>query len=297
MPTNKDITIALRSLLFVNFSFMVISNVVKSYAKSYRWRAARLWFEWRLSTKPASLNLDPDHWDQSLRDPTGFYAECTRFFLTKLPPEFREHRAYFYNASRNRRGFGENAFHTMWYLLLQELKPANFLEIGVFRGQVISLVALWARLAARTCDVWGISPFTGAGDSTSKYRRDLDYQADTLENFDHFKLPHPHLLRASSLDPEALGLIASKSWDLIYIDGNHDYEVALQDWQVCSRHVKPGGVIVLDDAGLYTPYNPRSFATAGIDGPSRLAREIDRSRFREILQVGHNRAFQKIRDR
>jgi len=36
--------------------------------------------------------------------------------------------------AENRRGFGENAFHTMWYLLLEEFKPATFLEIGVFRG-------------------------------------------------------------------------------------------------------------------------------------------------------------------
>jgi hypothetical protein len=28
--------------------------------------------------------------------------------------------------------------------------------------------------------------------------------------------------------------------------------------------------------------------------PSRLAQEIDRTQFREILQVGHNRFFEKI---
>jgi hypothetical protein len=273
---------------------MVLSNVVKSYAKSYYARTARCWFEWRLSRQPPQFSLDRRHWDQSLQDPTGFYAECTRFFFQGLPPAYRDHRAYFYNVPNNRRGFGENAFHTMWYLLLQELKPRNFLEIGVFRGQVISLVALWARLSGQQCDVWGISPFTGAGDSTSKYRRDLDYQSDTLRNFEHFNLPRPNLVRASSLDPEAVHLIGSKTWDLVYIDGNHDYEVANQDWELCSRNVKPGGIIVLDDAGLFTAYAPRIFSTAGIEGPSRLAREIDRSRFREVLQVGHNRAFQRI---
>jgi len=37
---------------------------------------------------------------------------------------------------------------------------------------------------------------------------------------------------------------------VIYIDGNHDYEVAHKDWEVCSQSVGPGGVIVLDDADL-----------------------------------------------
>ena len=39
-----------------------------------------------------------------------------------------------------------------------------------------------------------------------------------------------------------------------------------------------------------------SFACEGMTypGPSRLAREIDRNQFWEILQVGHNHVFQKI---
>jgi predicted O-methyltransferase YrrM len=80
---------------------------------------------------------------------------------------------------------------------------------------------------------------------------------------------------------------------MIYIDGNHDYEFVRQDWEACSRSVRPGGVIVLDDSGLTTPFRPPVTASAGIAGPSQLAREIDRSRFPEVLQVGHNRVFQK----
>jgi hypothetical protein len=53
-------------------------------------------------------------------------------------------------------------------------------------------------------------------------------------------------------------------------------------------------VIVLDDSGLTTAYRPPLFATGGHPGPSRLASELDRSRFREVLQVGHNRAFERI---
>ena len=142
--------------------------------------------------------------------------------------------------------------------------------------------------------MWGISPFSGAGDSTSSYRRDLDYYEDILQNFQHFNLPRPNLFRASSIEAEATRLIASKPWEMVYIDGNHDYEVARMDWENCARAVRRGGIIVLDDAGLSTTYKPPIFATPGIAGPSRLAAEIDRSAFPEILQVGHNRVFQKL---
>jgi len=45
---------------------------------------------------------------------------------------------------------------------------------------------------------------------------------------------------------------------------------------------------------LGTRYRAPHFASTGIEGPSSLAREIDRKIFEEILQVGHNRVFQRL---
>ena len=81
---------------------------------------------------------------------------------------------------------------------------------------------------------------------------------------------------------------------MIYIDGNHDYDVVVKDWAACSRATRKGGVIVLDDSGLTTSYRPPPFATGGHPGPSKLATEINPSEFQEILQVGHNRVFLKL---
>jgi hypothetical protein len=268
---------------------------ITGYIRGQYLRAAIPRQKRRLLQRPGPDSVPRSSWDKSLADPTEFYLDCHRFFHQHLPVEVREHRAFFF---KDRKGFGEDAMHVMWWLLFNEFKPANFLEIGVFRGQIISLAALLARLNGTACRVQGISPFSSAGDAGSvrHYRGDLDYLADTQANFEHFLLPPPDLLKAFSTDPEAVALVGSKAWDIIYIDGNHDYEVARQDWEICSRNVKKGGVIVLDDAGLSTSYRPPLFATAGHKGPSRLAREIDRGQFREILQVGHNRAFQRIVD-
>lgn len=242
----------------------------------------------RILSQAGPAKLERSDWERSLREPTEFYRDCFRFFNQRLPAELREHRAYFCN-----RGFNEDAMHVMWYLLFQEFKPDNFLEIGVYRGQTISLAAMLARHIGVPCHVQGISPFSPAGDSITGYRKDVDYLSDTLAHFKHFSLPQPKLLKAFSSDKEAIALIRSIPWAMIYIDGNHDYENARQDWEVCSQSAKPGGIIVLDDSGLGTAYRPPIFATAGHPGPSRLAGEIDRNQFREILQVGHNRVFQK----
>ena len=184
--------------------------------------------------------------------------------------------------------------HVMWYMLFEEWRPANFLEIGVYRGQTTSLAALLSKRNGTACRVEGISPFSSAGDSLTAYLKGVNYLQDTLLNFAHFKLPEPVLLKAYSTDAEAAAMIRSLSRDMIYIDGNHDYEVVLKDWQVCAQSTRKGGIIVMDDSSLTTSYRPPLFATGGQPGPSQLAREIDRKQFREILQVAHNRVFQKL---
>lgn len=252
------------------------------------------WVSRRVLSVPATLSLERSAWTASLARPTEFYLECYRHFHQKFATELRAHREYFRQPRRNPRGFGEDAFHVMWSALFRELKPASYLEIGVFRGQTISLAALLGRLQDQPCEVGGISPFSPAGDSVSKYAVGLDYYADTIANFDHFGLPHPRLFRGFSTDAGAVAFIRARAWDVIYIDGNHDYEIALADWRVCSESVRLGGIVVLDDSGLTTNYRPPPFATGGHPGPSLVAQEIDRARFEEVLQVGHNRVFQCI---
>jgi SAM-dependent methyltransferase len=238
-----------------------------------------------------SSEISRAQWNDSMQNPTEFYERCFHYFYTRLPKPLREHRVYF---EKCRRGFGEKSFHVMWFLLFREFSPESFLEIGVFRGQSLSLAALIARHFKLDCFIQGVSPFSSVGDATSTYRSNINYYDDTLKNFAHFSLPKPALLKAFSTDEAAKKLIASRNWSFIYIDGNHDYEIAHADWELCASHLRPGGLIVLDDAGLTTKYIPPFFATGGHSGPSRLAQEIDQTRFHEILQVGHNRVFQKI---
>jgi hypothetical protein len=260
-------------------------------SKITRWRGERA----KRRVLAVAPEVEPEiaraEWEASLRDPTGFYLRAFRYFHRRLPAPLQEHRRYF---STGGRGFGEDAFHTMWFLLRREFGWESFLEIGVFRGQTLSLCALLSRLNQQPCEAVGISPFSSAGDSVSRYQRRVDYREDTLANFDHFGLPHPQLLKAYSTDAVALERIASRNWGGIYIDGNHEYQAVKTDWNACSAAVAKDGVIVLDDSALGTAYRPPSFAFGGHPGPSRVAAEIDRTGFHEILRVGHNRVFQRV---
>jgi hypothetical protein len=218
------------------------------------------------------------------------YNYYHHYFWNMAPDWIRTHREYFKKESR---GFGEDAFHAMWYNIFKEFKPKRALEIGIYRGQVISLWGLLSEKLDVGTDISGISPFSPAGDDVSVYLRNIDYYEDVKKNCSVFNKRLPSLARGFSTDKEMIDIIRSQSWDLIYIDGNHDYEVVRQDFEVCSQSLNKNGLLVLDDSALYTDYTPLPYSTAGHPGPSAVAKEIDKNKFVELISVGHNRVFQK----
>ena len=208
----------------------------------------------------------------------------------KLPGIIKKHRLYF---SKKNRGYGENAFHKMWEHIFKKYKPLNILEIGVFRGQTLSLFLLLSDYFNLKSNVYGISPLENIGDSVSDYPN-LNYREDILKNTRRFSSKNYFILDEYSTSIKAINFISSKKWDLIYIDGNHDYEVVKIDFNNCYNNLKIGGLIVLDDSALFTNYRPPFYSNSGHPGPSKVANEIDLNNLKEVLSVGHNRVFQKI---
>ena len=215
------------------------------------------------------------------------HAYMHRYFYTRAPAALRQHRLYF-----AKRGFGEEAFHAMWFLLLRQFRPTQMLEIGVFRGQVISLWALIARQLQMPASIRCISPFSPASDLVSRYPN-LNYLEDVLRNFQHFDLPPPGYHRGLSTDPQAIAYLRSEPLDCVYIDGGHDYEVVLCDYQNSVAALKPGGLLVMDDSSLYTEFTPPAFSFAGHPGPSRVARELADRELEHLGGVGHQNVYRK----
>lgn len=279
--TNKNVKKG--ALIIKNFYHFFQSYINNS-------RLERISKEWEEYLPDFDYELTFRNAIETYSDPNNLYRYFNQYFFYRCPQIIRDHRAYF---SQNDRGFGENAMHAMWWLLLLHHQPQQCLEIGVYRGQVLSLWALVAKYLHYSCTVYGISPFTNQGDSVSSYMQDIDYYSDVLANFDHFQLPSPILVKHLSADATAIEQISSKLWDLIYIDGSHEYDIVLADYQICQRYLRAGGILVLDDAALFTTYQPPLFAFAGHPGPSRVAVDYAMKEMQFLGGVGHNLIFEK----
>ncbi len=224
-------------------------------------------------------------------DRNRIYNKMDKFFYYHLPFPLIKHRIFFSTESR---GFGEDAFHSMWYLFFLEFKPRLCLEIGVYRGQMITLWSLISKLLNFESKISALAPFGPASDKDSKYLENIDYLSDTKKNHDFFKLKQPEYCIEYSTSAKAKHFIESKKWDLIFIDGNHDYEVVKSDFELSMNNLSKNGFIIMDDSSLYFDFKQKKYGGfTGHPGPSRVAKEIGMQKMKFFGAVGHNNIFRK----
>ncbi len=195
-------------------------------------------------------------------------------------------------------GFGERAFHAMWKDIINLMPPKfKFLEIGVYKGQVLSLVKLLSDHNNKEIEFYGVSPLNDVGDKFSRYES-TDYLFLINGLFDHFNLdfdPGINLIKGSSNDIKIKAKIESlKHFDLMYIDGSHDYEFVISDIELMKSVCSPGAIIVFDDSACYKNLPSDKFR-GHIDVCDAIRDKIENdSNFIEVLCVGHNRVFRKL---
>ena len=215
-------------------------------------------------------------------------------------------------------GFGDAAFHALWLRLLAA-STARFgrvraLEIGVFKGQVLSLWAALARANRWDLALTAITPLTGQPLPrwrlwrTLRYRfdarfreqidsgnfyDDADYEKIIRTLFARFDVDFNRvtLLRDFSTSPAVLSALTSETFHLVYIDGDHTYEGALHDFRTFGPKVVVGGWLVADDAGTTLPGTAfwKGHAAVG-----RAAEILPTLGFKNVLNVGHNRVFERV---
>ena len=145
------------------------------------------------------------------------------------------------------------------------------------------------------------STISVVGDESTKYRaavaaRNLhpvdDYKARNREIFAAFGLDFAavRLARGTSDDPAVLAQFAGRAFELIYIDGDHSFEVVSSDIAHFAPLVVPGGFMVMDDAACELP--GEGF-WKGVAEVSRAARAIPALGFDNPLNVGHNRLYRR----
>ena len=223
------------------------------------------------------------------------------FYFYKFSNRFvQKHRLYF---SKSKRGFGEDAFSSMWEYLFRTYRPKNILEIGVYRGQTLSLFQILSNLYLIDSKIYGITPLDFSGDSVSEYI-DIDYLEDIKKNFNFFKLNDPNILKEYSTSKKSVDFINSINWDLIYIDGSHDYKVVIKDFENSFKNLNTNGLLIIDDSSLYLNYDSEFIKKKygintfiGHPGPSKVVLNIkNQNTLKHLFGVGHNNVFQKVND-
>ena len=274
-----ELSIFVRSIMAINFKKIPRYCTLQAYKKLPQA------LQYSNKNYPSLTFLKEQNWSRD-----QIYDNLYQYFDYDLPISIFKHRHYFDQVSKGSyRGCGEDPFHAMWFLLFKEFRPVNCLEVGVYRGQTISLWALLSAYFDYSANISAISPFAPVGDEVSIYEDTLNYLDDTIENHHYFHLPIPEFCRALSTDTQAIELIESKRWDLIYIDGGHDYDVVLHDIQCAIKNLSPNGLIVMDDSSLYFDFSSKSGRFKGHDGPSLVTKEmLEAHKLELVLGVGHN---------
>lgn len=202
-------------------------------------------------------------------------------------------------AFRATEGFGELAFQWNWYLAVKDAPSEfRFLEVGVYKGRVLATIQYLADLFGKQARIFGVTPLSSEGDKYSGYD-DVDYFSaiqDAYTKTHNSTFANTQIIKGYSQDSITL-LEAAKEgpYDILFIDGCHDYEVVCQDIVNYVSLLKTGGLLVMDDASLFLE------APAGrFHGHPDVGRAIKdaldvRQDLQHVYAVGHNRVWRKVK--
>ncbi len=222
----------------------------------------------------------------SLKTRNDIYKYFEDYFYLHLPLRFVFHRLYFFMLNK---GCGENAFYSFWFYLFKENKFDNVLEIGVYRGQIISLWRLLADYFDYEINIYGVSPFCGTSDTECFYEDD-DYYSDVVSIHSLFRQKKPTLIKSySNMDP-GISFIASNSFDCVYIDGDHDYNVVSSDFFSSVKKMSSDGLIIFDDSSLFMDFN-YSDRFKGHTGSSMFVSNYVHKKYLFLIGVGHMNCY------
>lgn len=213
-------------------------------------------------------------------------------------PDLKNHRDW---VVQNNWGYGNRAFHWMWNLLIREA-PNNFkfLEIGVFKGQITSLISLLNKKFKKNGSVYGVTPLSSTGDKYATHP-DVNYEQLIQKIYGVFELDACdfQLIEGFSNNPEIIETAKAEGpYDFVYVDGCHDYEVVVSDLTNYGDMLKVGGYLIVDDSSNYLKIPDGLIRSnwSGLLDVSNAVRHVTEqdSRFTHCFAVGHNRIFQRI---
>ena len=214
------------------------------------------------------------------QDHPQFHASVMDYFASQVnaDDELRIHRDW---VNDNEWGFGEKSFHWLWKLLVDEMpEQFEFLEIGVYRGAVLSLINILARRVNKVAWVNGVTPL----DSSDGYK-ESNYADDIRRIHEVFDCDLDYnIIKGKSCDVvDEVKELAP--FDMVYIDGDHSYAGCKFDLLTYAPMVKKGGWLLIDDAGRY--FNLPEGMYSGHEEISNAMRDWDSEGFEFWFNLGH----------
>lgn len=195
-------------------------------------------------------------------------------------------------------GYGETPFRYLWLLVLAQLEnTGKFLEIGVYKGSILALSQMIAQELDIELDTYGLTPLDTTGDKYSVYTNDdYEYGVSYVYHSLGLSLDHTKIIHGLSTDDSIKQLAKENGpYDIVYIDGGHDYSTVINDINLCTDILKPYGFMVMDDASSLLNFDP---SHPGFDGHKEVGLAIrDRldgdDMYTHLFACGHNRVWVK----
>jgi len=157
-------------------------------------------------------------------------------------PEFEVARQYFFASSWQHRSLVGARGHALAHTLIRHMRPKLVVEIGTYRAGMTETMIRALVVNGDGGVVHTVGPFdsdayhAAYNDWSPEFRQAVRfYPADSMSFF-------------MEMERQKLQL------ELVFVDGNHDYEFALFDIFSAARRLAPGGFVIVDDASQVGPY-------------------------------------------
>lgn len=238
-----------------------------------------------------NMNMSISELQKNWKNSPNYHRMINESFAASVNtcPELKAHRDF---VEQNIFGFGERSFQWMHKVIVDEMpKDFAFLEIGVFKGQILSLYQLLADMVGKNVTRYGVTPLSTAGGVwESDYKRDIEFIHD------HFSLAKDyHILEGLSTDPSIIEQAQALAVDVLYIDGGHDYDTVISDITNYLPILKPGGFLVIDDCcnDLSMPFG----YFTGIQEVTEATNKVMQNNpdYEFLFNVVHNKVWRKIK--
>jgi len=194
-------------------------------------------------------------------------------------------------------GFYEDAFSWNWKLLVDSCPQSfRFLEIGVYKGRVLSQIGWFAERSSKQAYIVGVTPLSVAADKFSSYE-ECDYAAEIRNGFYRVNSANSQYTLINGISQDENIIDSAKNsgpYDILFVDGCHDYDAVCSDINNYTQMLKPGGYLVIDDSALYLDGAHGNFL-GHPDVFNAVRDTLDNNPgFVHLYAVGHNRVWKKI---